>query len=44
LADYAYLSLEDPLMRPDFLALPATQWQQQYPVAILDEIQKAPPW
>jgi len=42
LADYAYLSLEDPLMRPDFLALPATQWQQQYPVAILDEIQKAP--
>ena len=40
--DYAYLSLEDPVVRPDFLALSAVQWQQQYPVAILDEVQKAP--
>ena len=40
--DYAYLSLEDPVVRPDFLALSAAQWQQQYPVAILDEVQKAP--
>ena len=39
---YQYLSLEDPVIRPDFLALSAAQWQQQYPIAILDEIQKAP--
>lgn len=41
-AEYAYLSLEDPVVRPDFLALSAAQWRQRYPVAILDEVQKAP--
>ena len=39
---YEFLSLEDPVTRPDFLALSAAQWRQQYPMAILDEIQKAP--
>jgi len=28
-AEYAYLSLEDPVVRPEFLALSAAQWQQR---------------
>ncbi len=40
--DYAYLSLEDPVTRPDFVDLSAPQWYQQHPRSILDEIQKAP--
>ncbi len=40
--DYTYLSLEDPVTRPDFVALSAPQWYQRYPRSILDEVQKAP--
>lgn len=40
--DYTCLSLEDPVTRPDFVALSAPQWYQQYPRSILDEVQKAP--
>jgi len=40
--DFDYLSLEDPITRPDFAALSAVQWHEQYPIVILDEIQKLP--
>ena len=40
--EHEYISLEDPVVRPAFTALSAAQWHQQYPVAILDEVQKAP--
>lgn len=40
--EYDLVSLEDPIARPDFIALSAAQWQQRYPRVILDEIQKAP--
>lgn len=40
--EYVYLSLEDPVTRPDFMALSAAQWHHQFPIAILDEVQKAP--
>ena len=40
--DYRYISLEDPVTRPHYTSLSASQWQSSYPVAALDEIQKAP--
>ena len=40
--EHAYISLEDPVTRPDYAALSAAQWRQRYPVAILDEVQKLP--
>ncbi len=40
--DFDYLSLEDPITRPDYAALSATQWHEQHPIVILDEIQKLP--
>ncbi|MCH4154678.1 MAG: AAA family ATPase [Muribaculaceae bacterium] len=40
--DYTYISIEDPVMRPNFTALTASQWNALYPKAILDEIQKEP--
>lgn len=40
--DYVYISLEDPVARPDFLALSGPDWYRQYPMAVLDEVQKAP--
>ena len=39
---YKYISLEDPITRPQFTALSSLQWEKNYPKAILDEIQKAP--
>ena len=39
---YAYVSLEDPLTRPEYAALSAAQWQERYPIGILDEVQKIP--
>ncbi|MCE2432121.1 MAG: ATP-binding protein [Candidatus Latescibacteria bacterium] len=39
--DYSYISLDDPITRPDFTTLSAAQWYQQYPNVILDEVQKA---
>ncbi|MDP6775530.1 MAG: ATP-binding protein [Candidatus Latescibacteria bacterium] len=40
--EHEYISLEDPVVRPAFTGLSAAQWHRQYPVAILDEVQKAP--
>lgn len=40
--EYDFVSLEDPVVRPDFTALSAAQWYQRYPRVILGEIQKAP--
>lgn len=38
--DFDYLSIEDPVKRPSFMLLTAEQWQQNFPKAILDEVQK----
>jgi uncharacterized protein len=40
--DHTYLSLDDPVIRPDYARLAATQWRERYPQAILDEVQKSP--
>jgi predicted AAA+ superfamily ATPase len=40
--DYEYLSVEDPVMRSQYLQLAASQWKTLYPRAILDEVQKEP--
>ncbi len=40
--NHAYISLEDPVTRPQYTSMSAAQWQDSYPTAILDEIQKAP--
>lgn len=40
--DFSFLSIEDPVLRKDYLKLTSAQWQQLYPKAILDEIQKEP--
>ncbi|MCX6236474.1 MAG: AAA family ATPase [Bacteroidia bacterium] len=40
--DYEYLSVEDPVMRSQYLQLAASQWKTLYPRAILDEVQKGP--
>lgn len=40
--DYAYLSIEDPVMRSQYASLSARQWSTLYPKAILDEVQKEP--
>lgn len=40
--EFDYISLEDPITRPDYAALSAAQWQQQYPHVVLDEVQKLP--
>jgi uncharacterized protein len=41
-SDYAYLSIEDPVMRSTYSNLTAQQWKSIYPKAILDEVQKEP--
>ena len=40
--DFKYISLADPVTRPQFIALSESQWHNLAPTAILDEIQKAP--
>jgi uncharacterized protein len=37
-----YLSFDDPSVRPAFTRLSASDWIARYPIAILDEVQKAP--
>ncbi|MDR2585416.1 MAG: ATP-binding protein [Prevotellaceae bacterium] len=39
---YSYISLDDPVQRGDYLSLNARQWQELFPNAILDEVQKTP--
>jgi uncharacterized protein len=41
-SEFEYISLEDPITRPQFTSLSASQWHNMYPSAILDEIQKTP--
>jgi predicted AAA+ superfamily ATPase len=40
--NYAYVSVEDPVLRMQYKALTAAQWNKIYPLAILDEVQKEP--
>ena len=40
--DYSYITLDDPITRPDYASLSASQWHERYPVVILDEVQKLP--
>jgi len=40
--DYAFLSIEDPVLRSQYAQLPASRWRDLYPRAILDEVQKEP--
>lgn len=42
LSEYRCLSIEDPTKRGQFTMLSAEQWQEIYPIAALDEIQKEP--
>ncbi len=42
LPQYDYISLEDPVTRPDYASLSAAQWRKRHPVAVLDEVQKLP--
>ena len=37
-----YISLEDPVLRPEYTSLSAQEWYARFPEAILDEIQKTP--
>ena len=41
-ADLPYISFEDPVARPAWSRLSASDWIERYPCAILDEVQKAP--
>ncbi len=39
---YHYITAEDPIMRIEYAKLSASQWNQFYPMAIVDEVQKEP--
>lgn len=41
-SDYPYLSIEDPVIVGQYTKLTAAQWHSNFPVAILDEVQKEP--
>jgi predicted AAA+ superfamily ATPase len=41
-ADYPLLSMDDPMVRPEFSRLTAKDWAKRYPRAVIDEIQKLP--
>jgi hypothetical protein len=38
--EYAFLAIEDPVLRGSYARLTAAQWCSLYPTAILDEVQK----
>ncbi len=40
--DFEYISLEDPVARGAYARLSSQQWNELYPLAILDEVQKVP--
>jgi predicted AAA+ superfamily ATPase len=42
LPDMAYISLDDPAVRPAFTRLSSADWLERYPRAVVDEVQKAP--
>lgn len=41
-ADYAYVSFDDPVVRPQLSGMSAADWLASYRSVILDEVQKAP--
>ncbi|MDD4019404.1 MAG: AAA family ATPase, partial [Kiritimatiellae bacterium] len=41
-SDYAYVSFDDPVVRPQLLSMSASDWLASYRRVILDEVQKAP--
>ena len=41
--DYAYVSVEDPAVRPALARLSAQEWIHLHPRAVVDEVQKLPP-
>ena len=40
--NHLLLSMDDPLVRPEFSRLTAKDWINRYPLAVIDEIQKLP--
>ena len=40
--DHDLLSMDDPMVRPEFSRLTAKDWIERYPAAVIDEIQKLP--
>jgi predicted AAA+ superfamily ATPase len=40
--DHRLLSMDDPMVRPEFSRLSAKDWINRYPLAVIDEIQKLP--
>ncbi|MDY6952657.1 MAG: AAA family ATPase [Thermodesulfobacteriota bacterium] len=40
--DHLLLSMDDPMVRPEFSRLTARDWINRYPLAVIDEIQKLP--
>ena len=40
-SDFAYISMDDPILRNEYLKLTANDWVEKYPKVIIDEIQKA---
>lgn len=40
--DHVLLSMEDPVIRPEFSRLTAKDWAIRYPKAVIDEVQKLP--
>ncbi len=40
--DYEYISVEDPVTRGEYSRMTAGEWNNLYPYAILDEVQKEP--
>jgi len=41
-SDHVLLSMEDPVVRPEFSRLTAKDWAARYPKAVIDEVQKLP--
>lgn len=41
-AEYPLISMDDPMIRPEFSLLSAKDWATRYPIAVVDEIQKLP--
>lgn len=40
--EYKHISIEDPVMRSQYAELTAGEWENNYPLAVLDEVQKEP--
>jgi hypothetical protein len=39
--DLPYLSMEDPILRPTYSRMASAEWIDRFPMAIIDEVQKA---